>query len=148
MVSIPYRFYQQQVAHDPAFRATVEASLMLVAHEVLGEDPATHGHAQRRGIAESLFQGAEGEIARLIRIFAWRAVFDPAIQAVVFDVAAQEVTPDRVDDADLDRVVREFWDTAAGVQPPAAVPESGREGWGMEDGIEGVAMVPDEERGS
>ena len=56
------RYWQHVVMQDTSFLGTVEASTMLVAAEVLSEDPATPGHENRAATARALFMGNPADL--------------------------------------------------------------------------------------
>jgi hypothetical protein len=107
------RIHQRRAVDDADFRGVVEASMMRIAYDVLTESPDTPHHGQRASVAESLFQGMSVDLERFTRLFAWRAVFEPAIQTQAFDAATGTIRADRIDDATIDGVIRGFWDRAA-----------------------------------
>jgi hypothetical protein len=103
------RYYQWTVANHPGFLGAIEASVMKNAAAVLAEGSNVPNTAIRKETAKRLMRGLGSTRERLLRLYAWLAVFDPNIAGAVFDVGSGDITPQNIEDADLDTLVSTYW---------------------------------------
>lgn len=103
------RYYQWVVANHPGFLGAIEASVMKTAANVLAEGAGVPNTTIRKETARRLMRGFGSTRERLLRLFAWLAVFEPDIAAAVFDVESKDVTPQNIEDTDLDTLVSTYW---------------------------------------
>jgi hypothetical protein len=108
------RFFQATVAENADFRRAVLASAMRVAYIILTTEASTvPEYAIRKRAASTMFGDIGSTRERMISLFAWYAIFQPEVQAVVYDATTGKVTPQNLNDDFMDNLVSKFWTTAS-----------------------------------
>lgn len=108
------RFYQAKVAQDIGFRAAMLASTMKVAYDVLTKDTTTTPDAAlRKRAAVTMYGDIGNNRERMVELFCWYAVFIPAVQSKVYNIDTGTVTPEALDDGEMDALVSNFWTAAS-----------------------------------
>lgn len=108
--------YEQEVIRNETYLRTVEAAVMQIALEVLGESRDTYGYQNRRAVAMALFLDTS-EAARFARAFAWGGVFHPTIRGQVFK-GPGSITPEDIDGEALRTMIRNNWNLVSNVSEP------------------------------
>jgi hypothetical protein len=105
-------FTQQALARDPRFLIRLQAALATVAWQVIGEDPQTPNHAERKLFARQVISNPTGTAA----IFAASLV----MRTNVFNFATtydfeQGAVVTASGDADIESQLATDWNVLAGV---------------------------------
>lgn len=109
------RYTQAQVVENPAFMAMVEASVMVVAYQVL-KDTDNPNHIQRAGLSRTLLyvMTPQETVDSILKRFAWWVVNDGD---VIGEYAAGGGNVEQISDQAIDAAVLDFWDDASAVEP-------------------------------
>lgn len=109
------RYQQAQVVEDPAFMAMVEASVMVIAYQVM-KDTSNPNWAQRAGLSRTLLyvMTPQETVDSIIKRFAWWVVNAPA---VIGEYGAGGGDVSKISDQAIDAAVLGFWDDASAVDP-------------------------------
>lgn len=90
------------------------ASAMRVAFDVLTKEAGTVPDAIiRKRAAVTMYGDIGSNRQRLIELFAWYAVFQPAVQQAVYNADTGAITPENLNDDTMDTLVKDFWGIAS-----------------------------------
>jgi hypothetical protein len=108
-------FSQQRLALDPTFHARVRSALATVAFQVIGENPATEHHDERKAYAQNVVLPNTANIAVQIspwlvnrtNLFAFPTSYDVTAANPAVETAAG--------DADIESQISTDWNVIAGI---------------------------------
>lgn len=105
------RYTQAQVVADPGFFAMVEASVMVVAYQVL-KDTDHPDWQQRAGLSRTLLyvMTPQETVDSILKRFAWWVVNDPT---VIAEYGAGGGDVQQISDQAIDAAVLAFWNDAS-----------------------------------
>mgnify|MGYP007115078235 CR=1 FL=1 len=107
------RYQQAQVVADAGFMAMVEASVMVVAYQVL-QDTENPDYEQRAGLSRTLLyvMTPQSTVDSIVKRFAWWVVNDPT---VIAEYGAGGGDVQQISDQAIDAAVLAFWSDASAV---------------------------------